>query len=1111
MHRSTLLVAALCSVVLLGCPPAPPPPPPPSPAPQIVAFSASPELVKSGDQVTLSWETKNATKIELNQVGLGLVSGDYELTDSTPVSVQKDALFVLTATNDRGVQDRAAAWVEIDDGPSEVIFFASPSTARAGEPVVLAWNAQGASTVTLAPKGGENIETSGQVASGSVIVRPTAETTYLLTVDGKALETTVGVLPTIDAFVVTPASATPGEPLNVSWKTSAASKVTLSVGSQGVLTTETEASKVADGSFQFTVPAGLSPAPVYTFTLVAEAANVKPDKKQVEVYLAGEPAVVTWNVPTYALTGDTFKLSWETVSADEVQILQDGVTIYNAPSLALVSVGSIDVPTPAADTKFQLKAINHRGGEAISDEKTVSPVGVPSVTTFTTSPQPGIAIGGEKVTLTWNVPNARNVTLSVNNSPVHSETGLMAESGTFVSYPNADTTYVLTADNGVAQSITESRTVTVDTAATLVFSPDNVPAGANIQITGTTVAGTPVGYKGLNNLAKNVAGDAFIDIEATGTALPFSPTADVANLLLTLSQPFYMNFAGVPVGGQSLSVSVDGWMVFSDTTRSASSIPDTSFPTSDFLPQAIVVFGEDLQLDAQAKVLWQDDGVGDQRRIIVQWDNVRICCTAAKRITVQAQLYATGEVVLAYQDFPGLDPSDRGAIGIVNSDDLTAVGPADDLLDSSGRPTPGDTFRMFGEVTLPLRVTASSTPIKISVDMGDGELIVEGAPTLIPADQFRITEVNYNPVSGADQWFEVLNTTESPIDLAGWVIDFGGGITHAISSSTVLPASGRVVLGQTSNATEGVVPVDYVYGPTFTLNSTGAGSINIGMAGAVYTQLSWPAAGAPGASWQLGTARTDLLFASGTTPDWGSCASRQGYGASGQLGSPGAANSYCFWELTPIPGAFTSIAGTGTGITDMVSTGINSIDSVSRTVDFTANGGRAVRIGQEIYGDATRPLRVDSNGYITLSSTTNTASNDTRPSTSGPNGTLAIFWDDLAGNDPGTGASGVYWQQFDPDPLASGDEYTLISWENWRRWASSTGTSTSSLNFQIKILEGTGDIEYHYGTMTASTVANANGANATVWLESLDGTIALPVSVNQPNIQPNTGYRFTAL
>ena len=1116
MLRSTLLLAALGSVMLVGCPPAPQPPEPPPPEPQIVAFSASSELVKSGEQVTLSWETKNATKIELNQPGKGIVSSANALTQSLSVNVDADSLFVLTATNDRGVRATAAAWVQVDDGPSEVIFFASPSTVRAGEPVVLAWNAQGAKAVTLAPKGGANIDLGGQIASGSVTVNPTAETTYLLTVDGKALETTVSVFPSIDVFNVSPRSATPGEPLTVTWKTSGASKVTLRVGSEGELMTETEPSRVADGSYQYAVPAGLSSAPVYTFTLAAEGASPELlEKMQIEVYRAGKPAISEWFAPAYALTGDKFTVRWVTSGADEVHVIQDGVVIHKTPFLADADEGTLELNTPAADTKLQIRAISHRGGEAIGEEKTVNPVGIPSVTDFSASPQPGIAQGGEKVSLSWTVPHARRLTISVDGFPVYTTSGVNIETGSFVTYPNEETTYVLTADNGVGHTVTpESETVTVTTPATLALSPNNVPAGSTIQVTGMTVAGTPVRYYGLDVVTRNVAVDAFIDIAGTGTALPFAATADVAEELITLSQPFFTNFNGVPVGGQRISVSVDGWMIFSDTKMSTSSTPASSFPTADYLPQAVVVFGTDLQLDSLSKVLWQEDGAGDQRRIIVQWNAVRICCTASKRLTVQAQLYATGEVILAYKEFVGLGASDRGAIGIVNSDDQTAVGPTAAMLDPSGRPVPGDTFRFFGEVTFPLSVTASSKPVSISADMGDGRLTISATPTLIPAGQFTITEANYNPVTGTDQWFEVRNNTGTALDLAGWHIEFGGGLTHPISATggnTVLPANGRMLFGQTANATEGVAPVDYVYGPTYAMTSTSAGSISIGMSGGVYTQLSWTGAGTPGAAWQLAAMRTDLLYASNTTPPVEFCAARQGYGSNGQTGTPGGANGYCFWELTPIPGAFTPIAATGTPIDGMVSASINNIDSVSRTVDFTARGGRAVRIGRETYGNATRPLRVDSNGYITLSSTTSTANNDTIPSTSGPNGTLAIFWDDLAGNDPSTGASGVYSQQFDPDPLTSGDEYTLISWENWRRRASAAGTSTSGLDFQIKILEATGDVEYHYGTMTASVVENANGANATVWLESLDGTRALPVSVNQPNIQPNTGYRFTAL
>jgi hypothetical protein len=119
-----------------------------------------------------------------------------------------------------------------------------------------------------------------------------------------------------------------------------------------------------------------------------------------------------------------------------------------------------------------------------------------------------------------------------------------------------------------------------------------------------------------------------------------------------------------------------------------------------------------------------------------------------------------------------------------------------------------------------------------------------------------------------------------------------------------------------------------------------------------------------------------------------------------------------------------------------------------------------------------------------------------------------VFWGDLGGN--ATQPSGVYWQQFDPDNNpSSGDEYTLISWENWKMKGAVT-----SLNFQLKILEGTGSIEYQYGDMTAQSPASAplwaSGSAATIWLESLDAKYAMPICIYKQNaIQPHTGYRFT--
>jgi hypothetical protein len=290
-----------------------------------------------------------------------------------------------------------------------------------------------------------------------------------------------------------------------------------------------------------------------------------------------------------------------------------------------------------------------------------------------------------------------------------------------------------------------------------------------------------------------------------------------------------------------------------------------------------------------------------------------------------------------------------------------------------------------------------------------------------------------------------------------------------------------------------------------------SGSVNFSLLGGTYASAaaSWSSAGTQGVSLQMDNPGQGVLKASGVTTV--SCPSTASYGASGQKGTPGAANGKCFpWTLSTVPGTFQSIATTGHPITGLISTGSNSIDAVNKGVDFTAapNLGHAVNIGGTVYGSATKPLQVDSNGFISLSSSSSSNSNSSSiPSTVVPNGVLAIFWEDLAGNATTGGPSGVFWKQFDPDGVpASGDEYTLVSWENWKSWYA----TTSSLNFQIKILEATGSVEFQYGSMSANPVGYANGAtNTTVWLESLDGKLALPISYNAATIQSNTGYRFT--
>jgi hypothetical protein len=119
--------------------------------------------------------------------------------------------------------------------------------------------------------------------------------------------------------------------------------------------------------------------------------------------------------------------------------------------------------------------------------------------------------------------------------------------------------------------------------------------------------------------------------------------------------------------------------------------------------------------------------------------------------------------------------------------------------------------------------------------------------------------------------------------------------------------------------------------------------------------------------------------------------------------------------------------------------------------------------------------------------------NSTTPSTTLPNGTIAPFWDDLDLEDN----SGTFnmWRATDR---------TIISWVNNAIW----NVTATNISFQVHLIDN-GVIEFHYGNMTGDA-ARTSGSSATIWLESPDGTVVVPYSVNLANsIQPNTGIRFT--
>ena len=90
-----------------------------------------------------------------------------------------------------------------------------------------------------------------------------------------------------------------------------------------------------------------------------------------------------------------------------------------------------------------------------------------------------------------------------------------------------------------------------------------------------------------------------------------------------------------------------------------------------------------------------------------------------------------------------------------------------------------------------------------------------------------ITEFMPDPNNVSDstgEYFEIYNTTGSPIDINGWTISDDGSDSQTIASSVVIPANGFAILAISSDpAGDGSVTPNYVYS-SYTL-SNGADEI----------------------------------------------------------------------------------------------------------------------------------------------------------------------------------------------------------------------------------------------------------------------------------------------
>ena len=206
----------------------------PLPAPQILSFEASPASINTGESTNLSWDTRQAANVTINDKPVAL-KGNRSYSPETSTT------YTLTATNKNGLDTRASVEVTVIPPPAEILgFSAEPSRLDLGKTSLLSWQTRHARTVTL---NGESVTIEGQK-----FVAPPTTTTYELAVtdaQGNLTATTIEIEvivpppPTIVFMEANPPSVQPNEPSVLRWSTTDATTVTLNgspVDSLGQLT-----------------------------------------------------------------------------------------------------------------------------------------------------------------------------------------------------------------------------------------------------------------------------------------------------------------------------------------------------------------------------------------------------------------------------------------------------------------------------------------------------------------------------------------------------------------------------------------------------------------------------------------------------------------------------------------------------------------------------------------------------------------------------------------------------------------------------------------------------------------------------------------------------------
>src|SRR5215217_4983622 len=440
-------------------------------------FVANPSDLELGNSTTLQWSTTDASTITITPspvVGSGM-SGPQTVSASGSLTIRPTAInqgpgytYTLRATSDgcspQTITKTAVVIVRpvaVAPACPNVISFTADSCVLSGDSSTLRWNVADSDFVTISGPGVSQTFSSNPNGTGSLVVNPTADSTYTITATRSGsctaasppLPSTASVNvrirqpPTVTNFSASPALIDASQTTRLTWNESAnvANVQITSIGG------DTNTYTVALGQ-RFLDVRPTSTA-TYTIAVTSNDCSAQMATQSVTVTVASCPTINSFTATTSNIVaGGSSVLQWSTSNA--AQVLLNGNPISTSGTLTV---------TPNTTTTYRLTAVSSNGSCNVEQTITVTVAGCPApqVNSFSPTPNTVVMGGNQMVRLAWSITDNSGTGVTVSVTP---GVGSFAAANGFVdiTQPQTTTTYALTVTNGCGASSTAQTTVTAN-------------------------------------------------------------------------------------------------------------------------------------------------------------------------------------------------------------------------------------------------------------------------------------------------------------------------------------------------------------------------------------------------------------------------------------------------------------------------------------------------------------------------------------------------------------------------------------------------------------------------------------------------------------------------